>query len=497
MGNFKISNTTTNTPVANMWGATWNIVDDAAAGNNGTSGSTWQLVFGSASTDMWLRSITNAGNWSDYAKFVTNKNYTDYTVTKTGSGASGTWGISITGNAATASEAQIVNSKNSNFDVKQTNNGGTNRYPTAFYIYDKNSLLVAYCQASILTSGDVNINLGARNWNTAGTTNVTNALTIGIAKDGTCSYGVSNAAAFRNAISAPSTTGSGASGSWGISITGDANTVDGSHATAFPLVFSASTGSTNAVIVTHASTGSDSGRGQCFAYGNANGAPWLTSIQYGYTYVRAISLSSRHQASVHFISATQFAIITQSWDHINVIANHGTVSSVATASADQAVASGDTNNYAWINGDSVTGAVWNDYAEYRASTCNEPGYCVFENGDDTLSKTTKRLQHFAGITSDTWGFAQGETETAKTPIAVSGRVLAYPYRDRNEYKPGDCVCAAPNGTVDIMTHDEVMLHPDKIVGTVSCVPTYEEWGGGADADRPSVKVDGRIWIKVK
>ena len=31
-------------------------------------------------------------------------NYTGYTVTKTGSGASGTWGISITGNAATASK---------------------------------------------------------------------------------------------------------------------------------------------------------------------------------------------------------------------------------------------------------------------------------------------------------------------------------------------------------------------------------------------------------
>lgn len=38
-------------------------------------------------------------------RIVTGTNYTDYTVTKTGSGASGTWGISITGNAATATSA--------------------------------------------------------------------------------------------------------------------------------------------------------------------------------------------------------------------------------------------------------------------------------------------------------------------------------------------------------------------------------------------------------
>ena len=148
----------------------------------------------------------------------------------------------------------------------------------------------------------------------------------------------------------------------------------------------------------------------------------------------------------------------------------------------------------WKGGDSVTGAVWNDYAECRQSDCEEAGYVLTENGNDTLSKTTERLQHFAGISSDTWGFSQGETEKAKTPIAVAGRVLAYTYQDRNNYKPGDCVCAAPGGTVDIMTREEVINWPDRIVGTVSCVPDYEEWGGG---DRPPVKVNGRIWIKIK
>lgn len=151
----------------------------------------------------------------------------------------------------------------------------------------------------------------------------------------------------------------------------------------------------------------------------------------------------------------------------------------------------------WVQGNSVTSAVWNDYAECRKSDSQEPGYVMFEKGDDTLSKTIERLQHFAGIVSDTWGFSQGETADAKTNIAVAGRVLAYPYRDRNEYKPGDCVCAAPGGKVDIMTREEIVQYPDRIVGTVSCVPEYEEWGGGEGADRDPVKVNGRIWIKVK
>jgi hypothetical protein len=59
------------------------------------------------------------------------------------------------------------------------------------------------------------------------------------------------------------------------------------------------------------------------------------------------------------------------------------------------------------------------------------------------------------------------------------------------------VCSAPNGTVDIMTREEIMMYPDRIIGTVSCVPNYEEWGGGPDADRDPVKIDGRIWVKVK
>lgn len=141
---------------------------------------------------------------------------------------------------------------------------------------------------------------------------------------------------------------------------------------------------------------------------------------------------------------------------------------------------------------SVYGAVWNDYAEYRATKEEiEAGRVVIENGDDTLSLATDRLMPGANIVSDTFGFAIGETENSKTPLAVSGRALAYPYEDRDSYKPGDPVCSGPNGTVSKMTREEVMMYPDRILGTVSAIPNYENWGSG------NVAVNGRIWIKVK
>ena len=138
------------------------------------------------------------------------------------------------------------------------------------------------------------------------------------------------------------------------------------------------------------------------------------------------------------------------------------------------------------------GAVWNDYAEFRICKDNfKPGQVVCENNDDTLSISTYRLQPGANIVSDTFGFAIGETDEAKCPIAVSGRVLTYTYEPREEFNAGDAVCAGPNGTVSKMTRDEVKEYPERIIGTVSAVPNYETWGSG------NVPVNGRIWIKVR
>jgi hypothetical protein len=106
----------------------------------------------------------------------------------------------------------------------------------------------------------------------------------------------------------------------------------------------------------------------------------------------------------------------------------------------------------------------------------EPGRVVVENNDDTLSLSTERLMPGANIVSDTFGFSIGETENAKTPLAVSGRVLAYPNEPRGSYHAGDAVCSGPNGTVSKMTREEIITYPERIIGTVSAVPDYETWG---------------------
>lgn len=144
---------------------------------------------------------------------------------------------------------------------------------------------------------------------------------------------------------------------------------------------------------------------------------------------------------------------------------------------------------------SVEGAVFNDYAEYRALKdpieSYEPGYCMTCNRDGKLFRTSSRMQHCEGITSDTFGFSIGRTDEATVPLAVAGRVLVYTSEDPSTYYTGQAVCASKGGRVSKMTDSEIAQNPDRIVGIVSEVPTYETWGTN------NVKVNGRIWITVK
>lgn len=68
-----------------------------------------------AANEMLFYTSNGSGYTSAWTRVLTHRNYTNYTVTKTGGGASGTWGISITGNAATATTAQYLAS-NSRMD---------------------------------------------------------------------------------------------------------------------------------------------------------------------------------------------------------------------------------------------------------------------------------------------------------------------------------------------------------------------------------------------
>ncbi len=151
-----------------------------------------------------------------------------------------------------------------------------------------------------------------------------------------------------------------------------------------------------------------------------------------------------------------------------------------------------SQNALYTENNVIFGAAWNDYAEYRCGDVTEGGYCVVEKGDDTLVLSSARMIPGANLTSDTFGFAIGKSDICQTPVAVSGRVLAYPCEPIEEFKKniGRPVCSGPNGTVSIMTDEEYKEKGYCAIGTISAVPAYETWGSA------NVKVNGRVWIKV-
>lgn len=149
-----------------------------------------------------------------------------------------------------------------------------------------------------------------------------------------------------------------------------------------------------------------------------------------------------------------------------------------------------TNGKTKIKNDRVYGAIWNDYAECRQSEESEPGRVIYADNIGIMRKAYKRLQPMAEIISDTYGFVIGETEKFTIPVAVSGRVLAYPCEKISKFKIGDPVCSGPNGTVSKMSRIETILYPDRMIGVVAEIPQYEIWENKID-------VKGRIWIKIK
>ena len=149
-----------------------------------------------------------------------------------------------------------------------------------------------------------------------------------------------------------------------------------------------------------------------------------------------------------------------------------------------------------IRGVRVYGAVWNDYAEYRQSLEDlQPGRVAVEKGDDYITLSNERLLPGGLIVSDTYGSIIGEQDIENEysiPIAVSGRVLAYKNPEEEEnIEIGAAVCTGPNGTVSIMTREEIVEYPERIIGTISSKPNTKVWGTG------NVSTEGRIWIRVR
>lgn len=108
-----------------------------------------------------------------------------------------------------------------------------------------------------------------------------------------------------------------------------------------------------------------------------------------------------------------------------------------------------------------------------------------------MTLSTERLQAGAEIISDTFGFVIGEDNEYSAPVAVSGRVLAYPYDELDAFTLGAPVYSTPDGEISIMTREEVQKYSERIVGAISEIPEYETWG------KNKIKVNGRIWIRAR
>ena len=421
----------------------------------------------------------NNGTWQAWRKVLDSSNYNTYAPTKTGSGASGTWGISVTGssasctgNAATATVAATLGKSGGTTGPMKFYWSGQSGQPswlwggsdgTNMYVYNPSNFNVNSATKATQDANGYNISDNYEKryqqivdlTGSGYSTNTWYPVYIHIPYGGL------------HRVACVCQLDTGSVPSWS------------NHSAGFTRVLE--------MLVTASGWGTTGAYSICLED--------YTSFTNDYCPVGYQQFTNSSSACFFCRGGGKYILQTDWFANWTIVTTSITVSSqtIAPVNSYPGVNFTKSRIYANITGDSLVGAVWNDYAEYRESDCKEFGRVLTEKGDDTLTKTTKRLQPFAGVSSDTWGFCQGETEKAKTPIAVAGRVLVYTYRNRKEYKPGDVVCAAPNGTVDIMTREEIIKYPDRIVGTVSCVPEYETWGSG---DRDPVKVGNRIWIKV-
>lgn len=147
---------------------------------------------------------------------------------------------------------------------------------------------------------------------------------------------------------------------------------------------------------------------------------------------------------------------------------------------------GDVSRGIYITGNGVLcGSAWNDYAERRLCDDSvQPGNVVCECGDGKLSLSTEKLQILPHVVSDTYGMIIGG-ETG-IPVSVVGRALVFVDCDVSF---GDVLCANKNGMATKMTRQEIANYPDRILGIVSEIPTYDTWNG--------ISVNNRVWINIK
>lgn len=229
----------------------YNVADGSCFVQAYSSNWVTQIYQDYVSGQIALRS-KKSGTWQSWRKVLDSENYTTYTVTKTGTGASGTWEIGISGNAATAtafnSARSITLTGDTTGTVSSDGTSGwsiTSKTDRLSTVGDNRSVATVpndYVNKFIFQGLKTNSKIGSPATNSY-------SYVIGLRGWSDSSGGNAHELAFndngifrRNGATttwgswyklldsgnynsyAPTLTGTGASGSWGISITGNAAT---------------------------------------------------------------------------------------------------------------------------------------------------------------------------------------------------------------------------------------------------------------------------------
>jgi hypothetical protein len=161
------------------------------------SGGQVQEIAYTDNNNLWHRISAGASTWGSWIKVLDSNNYNSYAPTLTGTGASGTWGINITGSAGSAGSVDYANLTNKTGGTGTYTTSGDYRAPifydsnnTGYYVDPATSSLVYNMYANGQLSGGYNVgrpsSLNGSNW--AARIGATDVFLVMNSLDGTASY---------------------------------------------------------------------------------------------------------------------------------------------------------------------------------------------------------------------------------------------------------------------------------------------------------------------
>jgi hypothetical protein len=180
-----------------------------------------QLAGGFYSQQWYMRN-TNGNGSTSWSELLTSASYNSYAPSLTGTGASGNWAINVTGNAATTSQRAFSGDISTTGQGRFTgwySGGAATGAATEVGVSGGESYILGYNRD---TSTYIPLNISASGANMYFNGSAINVTSGALQQGGNQVLHAGNYTSY-----APSLTGSGASGTWGISITGDAGSVDG------------------------------------------------------------------------------------------------------------------------------------------------------------------------------------------------------------------------------------------------------------------------------